>query len=521
MKYLVCFVLLTVLSIFSCGRGNAEENTGATTPTDNPAGEGKPVPARNPSVVVEPYTPTYRKFAEAPDPDRKLENPEIEIVIEGLGSGMCSLIGIYTDQFFKADSAMANGGKVVFKKSKPYTPGFYYLMLPDRRTTVQMLIDADQTFRMKTKMNDLVNAMQVEGNLDNQLLYQTLKFEATMQPKFNKINTQLRAFSKGSPEHKRLREQQKALTGERRAYLEKVFREHPNTLFTAFKEAGQNPILEPIYNEDGSIDNDAYVFQYKRMFWDNVNFDDDRLLSTPVISNKLKRYIDEMTAQNPDSIIASADFLLHQVLDKDKYYQYFANWIVLHYEPTKTTLMDSEAVFVHMIQNYFTYDRAFWSDSTEIHALQLRAYEMSNSLVGQKGPNVKAAGPDGKMRAIYDLKANYIIVYMWNPQCEHCAEQTPQLVSFWHEWYPKGVDVYAIVVNTERKEWLDAIKKYNMPWENNVFDPTNRAIYATYFVDNTPEIYVLDPDRTIIAKNLKVDQIRLILERDMKKRGLM
>ena len=110
---------------------------------------------------------------------------------------------------------------------------------------------------------------------------------------------------------------------------------------------------------------------------------------------------------------------------------------------------------------------------------------------------------------------------MLNPDCEHCAVQTPQLVNFYKQWKPKGVEVYAIVVNTEDKEWKDAIKHYKMPWENNVHDPTNKSIYATYFVDNTPEIYVLDPDRTIIAKNLKVDQIQTMIERDMKKRGLM
>lgn len=51
----------------------------------------------------------------------------------------------------------------------------------------------------------------------------------------------------------------------------------------------------------------------------------------------------------------------------------------------------------------------------------------------------------------------------------------------------------------------------------NVFDPTNKAIYGKYFVDITPEIYVLNPERTIIAKNLKVNQIGEVVERDMRR----
>ena len=517
MKYSTFFILLISLSLFSCDSGNTE---GATTPT--PPNEGQAIPTSNSSKpVVTQHTPTYEKKAVAPDPNRTLENPNIKVEIEGLGSGVCHLIGVYTDQFFMADSVMATGGKLTLKKNEPYQPGFYYLRLPDRRTTIQMLIDQDQTFTMKTKMNNLVNGMQVEGSLDNQLLFQTLKFEASQQSDFNRVNGQLKTLSPGTEAYNQVKAEQKELTDKRLAYLDKVFTENPKSLYTAFKEAGQNPNIEPVLNADGSVNNDEYVKKYRQMFWDNVNFNDDRLLYTPVIANKLKRYMTELTAQNPDAIKASADHLVAQTLNHKTFFQYFANWIVLNYEPTKTTLMDSEAVFVHMIQNYFTYERAFWSDSTEIHSLQLRAYEMSNSLVGQKGPDVKAADPNGKMRSIYEMKADYVIVYMWNPDCEHCAEQTPQLVQFYHQWKPKGVDVFAIVVNTEKQEWVNGIKRYNMPWENNVHDPTNRAIYATYFVDNTPEVYILDPDRKIIAKNLNVDQIQIILERDMKARGLM
>jgi len=40
-----------------------------------------------------------------------------------------------------------------------------------------------------------------------------------------------------------------------------------------------------------------------------------------------------------------------------------------------------------------------------------------------------------------------------------------------------------------------------------VYDPTNRSIFKTYYVDNTPELYLLGPDRKIVAKNLKVEQL--------------
>jgi len=236
-------------------------------------------------------------------------------------------------------------------------------------------------------------------------------------------------------------------------------------------------------------------------------------MRTPVVSNKLKRYMTELTPQNKDSIIVYADFLLNKILDHPQYYKYIANWIALQYEPTKTTLMDPEAIFVHMTRNYFTRERAFWSDSMEVYALQQRAGEMAQSITGIKGPDVISTDQFGNTQSIYEKTADYIIVYMYNPTCEHCMKETPKIVDYYNRNKSKGIDVFAIAIDTEDQEWKDYINKNDMSFTN-VFDPTNRSIYAKYYVDVTPEIYVLNRDRIIIGKNLKVDQIDIIIDRD-------
>jgi len=45
----------------------------------------------------------------------------------------------------------------------------------------------------------------------------------------------------------------------------------------------------------------------------------------------------------------------------------------------------------------------------------------------------------------------------------------------------------------------------------------HQSIYSKYFVDITPELYVLNKELRIIGKNLKVDQLTMILEREMGK----
>ena len=136
---------------------------------------------------------------------------------------------------------------------------------------------------------------------------------------------------------------------------------------------------------------------------------------------------------------------------------------------------------------------------------------MSASLLNKVGPDVVSVDPNGQTKSIYGIKKPYIIVFMYDPKCEHCQEETPKLKQFYEEWKNKGVEVFAIVLNAKDQEWRDFIKKYQIQNWINVHDPTNASIYAKYYVDITPEMYVLNKDRKIIGKNLKVEQLKIIL----------
>jgi len=126
---------------------------------------------------------------------------------------------------------------------------------------------------------------------------------------------------------------------------------------------------------------------------------------------------------------------------------------------------------------------------------------------------VEAPDPSGTPRAISNIDAPYVVVFIYNPECDHCIEETPYLVEFYREWKQRGIEVYAIAIDTGDASWKTFIARNNMNWIN-VHDPSNRSFYGKYYVDNTPEIYVLNPQRIIIGKNLKVSQIAQVIEMD-------
>lgn len=431
---------------------------------------------------------------------------DIKITMTDLNySGPVQIVGFYLDQNYVQDTTVAQNGVITYKNPKGLPQGLFYFMLKTDQT-IQVIVDEDQTFEMKVAMNDIFNSMQVTGSSENELMYNTIKYEQTINPSIIQVTEQLQGKTEGDPDYATLVNKRLELEKQKRAYMQKLLDENPKSLFANFKFSGQNPILRT------DLPKDKQVFQYRDDFWKDVNFSDRRLLRTPMIGTKLSRYFKELTIQHPDSIVASAHRLIGLCKDKKEYLMVFVNWVMTTYEPGKSTLMDAESVFSQMAQAYFTHDLAYWSDSTEIAFIQKRAFEMSASLVGKAGPNVISTDQFGKTQELFAKKADYLVVYLFNPDCENCQKETPLL----HDFYLKNkgkVDVFAIAVDTDDKQWKDYIRKNNLSWTN-VYDPTNKSIYGKYFVDHTPELYLLNKQRKIIGKNLKTFQIQTMIDKD-------
>lgn len=429
--------------------------------------------------------------------------------IQDMKPGFTYLIGYYADQQFKLDSASVENGRMVLERDQVFPSGLYLVVFPDQQI-VQILLDEDQTMTIRGNAGNLTATLSIEGQEDTQIMYATMEEEAIFNQKLSDISQKLKGSTAGTPEYEALMEERKIATIARQDYLESVFQKYPNSFFTAFKRSGQNPDPTEVITDQGTVD----LTLYRKYFWENVDFTDARLLRTPVIANKLKRQIKDFTVQRADSIISTAKYLMDLAEQNNEYFQFFANWIALEYPPGESSLMDAEAVNVFMVQNYFTEEKAFWSTPEQIQALQQRAYTMAQSLVGQTAQEVVSNGPNGETISLMkDVTSDYVIVYMFNPDCDHCREETPKLVELIKRTPKQKMQVFAIAVDTDDQKWKKFIQDYGIGDFVNVFDPTNRSIYAKYYVDITPEIYILDKSRTIIAKNLKVFQIEDAIKR--------
>jgi peroxiredoxin len=441
----------------------------------------------------------------------------LDVQATGLPAGKVKLIGMYCEQNFLSDSAVVDAsGHFTIRRKRPLEAGYYYFLAPSGKNFAILLDQNEQFVQIKTDIADVANTLEVTGSLNTELMYKVFRYQGPQDAELGKLGATMKANAPGTPAYDEAKKRQDEIIADRKKYLQAIYQQHPNAIYSKFKIAGQNPDVIEFRKPNGQIDTARQVASYRGRFWDGVDFNDARLLRTPVIANKLKRYVKELIPQNPDSLIANVDPLIRKAIPYPSYFQFFANWIALQYENTKTTVMDGEAVYVHVVNNFFTPELATWDTPENLAKLQKHVDEMEASLLGRKGPNVVANDQFGQPKSIYEKTAPIIVVFMFSPDCEHCQKDADEIERIYRKWKDRGIDFYGIAVNTTDAEWQEFIKVHNFTFTN-VFDPTNRAIYAKYFVDITPELYILNKDRKIVAKNLHANQLEEVFERELKK----
>jgi thiol-disulfide isomerase/thioredoxin len=415
------------------------------------------------------------------------------------------LIGFFADQNFIVDTILVPGNVLEYKRPQGLAQGLYYIAFSEK-DVIQIIMDDDQIWTATVDLRDIAGSIKFDGSVDNTLMYRTAMWENSINPKLQEYIEKMRNNKEGTEAYKEAKYGKATIDQEKMDYIKALAKNNPKSLFAKYKLGGQNPILRI------DLPDQEQVTKFRREFWETVDFTDLRLLYTPMIHNKLKRYIKDLTPQMPDSIISSCHHLFDQVVPHKEYYKFMVNWLLFQYEPGKSAVMDSEAIFVDVVKHYVTPERAFWADKEVVKAIQQRATEMAPSRLGLSAPNVVSKDLNGQSQELYNLKADYIVVYMFNPDCEHCQEQTPKLLEFFHK--NRGmVDVFAIALDTDQKKLSDYITKLGLDWTT-VHDPSNRSIYGKYWVDITPEIYLINKNRVLIGKNLKVNQIQTVIDRD-------
>ncbi|MCW5914915.1 MAG: AhpC/TSA family protein [Chitinophagaceae bacterium] len=137
--------------------------------------------------------------------------------------------------------------------------------------------------------------------------------------------------------------------------------------------------------------------------------------------------------------------------------------------------------------------------------------------VGDKFADFTLPDINGKNISLSDYKNKYVLLDFWGSWCAPCREENPNLVKTYNQFKNKGFDILGVSIETDKKWWLDAMRKDSIAWEcvSDLKGQANKAalIYGIHYY---PANFLIDPTGTIIAKDLRGDALRNKLEEIIK-----
>jgi len=415
-----------------------------------------------------------------------------------------------------ADSAILNDkSEGVFASSKKLTPGIYFVVSPKYAILFDFLVDENQKFKIIADTTNLT-AVTIIGSKENDIFKNYSKSMNDIGVQLGEIEKAFKSATNANDSTtlvNKYNDKKKELNDNRQA----IMKGQPNTMTAYLLNVMQRPEVPAIPIVNGKADS-TYPFYYvKNHFWDNVVFNDNRLVRTPFFEAKLDEYFKNYVSREPDSIIEEVQYMLTVAKTGNEIYPFLLFKFTNKYITPE--FMGQDKVFLHIYQNFFAKGDTTLLNEASKKSITERAYSMMANQLGLAAPPLVINDINDKKISLYDMASPYTFVAFWDPTCSHCKEEIPRVDSFYKAiWSKLNVKILSVNINfKELASWKTFIKENKLAgWihayqteadlNKEIQQGKPTTIRQLYDVFKTPTFYLLDANKKIIAKNLSIEQ---------------
>jgi len=283
-----------------------------------------------------------------------------------------------------------------------------------------------------------------------------------------------------------------AIQIERESYMDSITRIYPELYAIRIMNAFRAPMIP------GQMAHRQRIDTLKECFFNHAPLDDPALLYAPVYTFKLIDYlslykVDTLTQnKQEEAFIEAVDRIMVNVSQEGHLRSFVVEFLLEGFE-----LLNMEQVQIHLADHYL--DEACESDIVELVLSRMEGYEKMTP--GQQAPDFIIRDVEGKNHQLSELGYSYVLVLFWSSTCEGCRELLPVL----HDWYLSennyDLEVVAISIDTSAANFEYLYKQMNPSWITS-HDPLgwHGKVPSDYMVYATPSLFLLDSERTILAR---------------------
>lgn len=453
----------------------------------------------------------------------------ITVHYKSVDNGYLYLGYYFGDKKYVQDSAILQpNGQAIFTGAEKLTGGLYIIVDPEKKKFVDILIDKEQAFNIHIDTSSFVIS-NINGSTENIFLEEYKQATSRFYRNYQNWQTELTS-AKTKKDSAAVQQKMNEVAAASQQWRDSFAIAHPESYLSLLFKL----MKEPVYSIAGAKtkqDSIHAFYNYKKQYWQDLSFADERLLRTPMFEQRLNRYMETVVYRHPDSIKTELDkFILYSRSNKTMF-RYFINKFTNEYMNPK--YMGLDVVFLHLFEKYYITNQVDWLEKKDRDLVFNRAYSIMGNIVGEPAAELNLLDTLDKKVNLYSIKSPYTLVVFWDPDCSHCREQVPKLDSMYRNaWKQQGVKIVGVLTDTVRTDiskmplvksnWTKYIREqklegwihlYQTPQMKDTESKNNiPGFRQTYDVYQTPTIYLLDEQKRIIAKKINPEQVDEFLQ---------
>jgi hypothetical protein len=455
------------------------------------------------------------------------EGYEIKVTLKPFTNQYIYLGHYFGKQLPIIDSVKLNEkSEGVFKGPKKLGAGIYMIGYPDRAHNFEILVGKNQKFSVLADTVTIAKKITYINSTENN---EFVAYQAFMIQNGKAIDSMQKRFAMRTKDSVQLRKDIEARSNIIKKYREDIIAKDPDGLLATLLKGMREPeIPKPLA---GQKQDSLFAYRYfKNHYWDGVRFYDDRIVRTPFFEARVDKYFEQLVYPDADSVIKEIDWMLGYASASEEMQRFLLLKFVNRYLNQK--YMWEDKVFVHLFEKYFAQKKYAWMADKGEKTIRDRAYSLMANIFGSPAADVELPDSTGKIKKLYDVKAPYTLLVIWDPKCSHCKEVLPRLDTLFNtKWKAMGLKLYAVAKETDgtKKDWTTFINQYGLgSWAHVYYSKdadkkrTDAGIpsYSQLFdVQSFPTLYLLDGDKRIIAKKISEQQVDEILAYKQKTAG--
>ncbi len=391
------------------------------------------------------------------------------------------------------DSAKAAAdGSFSFTLPAKAHPGLYRIVVGPEQFW-DIIFNREQ-IRMRTSFSSIIDSLKVYESKENKLLNDYMHYFLEIQRKGDLLQRIAVLYPASDPFHQAVLNELKKV---RNADPEKITREiaekNPDTYVSNFLKMELSPRVPAGIDPKDEM---KYVLDH---FWDEVNFKDTSQMYSPALVNKVRTFFTLYPRAYPPATREAAmkqglDKLMSAVSVNEVLSQFLLEDIAQWAERS-----DLDDFFTYLTENYLA--QASCTDDSKKSGFKELVEAYQKTAPGKQVPEIVIPRDNGGALVMSEIPSRYVLIIFWASWCPHCNDMLPDLNRVYQEYSRKDLEVVAISVDTSKKDWQDAIKKYGLLWINwSELKGWDCSIAYDYGIRATPTMILVDRTRTVIAK---------------------